>query len=331
MAFRHARYRSPGQGTHGRYAVGVRVTPPALRAAAAALAACTVVVATGCGGDTTSLTGHVGVAGSTTLLPLMARATSEFAAAHPLARVDVNMTGTTDGITLLCDRLADVAGASRPMTVRELRGCATGGVHPVQVLIGHDALVLFAATGGTAPTCMALGDINARFGAAAAGRSGAVVVPNASSGTRAMFIEKVLAPFAAQSGTDPAMRRDAHVVATDQLMLAEVLRLPGAVGMAGWQTVQPWLGKVRAIGVNAGDGCVVPSATTIADGTYPLTRDLLLYANPDAGTDTDTVVAYMDLVTSPDFLEGAGTGLSANGIDAAEHDWATRQPAAAAQ
>lgn len=309
----------------------MRVTPPPIRVALAALAACGAVAVAGCGDDSTALTGHVGVAGSTTLLPLMARATADFASANPLARVDVSMTGTTDGITLLCDKLADVAGASRSITVRELRGCATGEVHPVQVMIGRDALVLFAAAGSKAPTCMALGDINARFGTAAAGHGAPVVVPNASSGTRAMFIEKVLAPFAAQAGTDPAIRPDARVVATDQLMLAEVLRLPGAVGMAGWQTVQPWLGKVRAIGVNAGDGCVVPSEATIADGTYALTRDLYLYANPDAGTDSDTVVAYMDMVTSPDFLEGAGTGLSPQGIDAAQHAWATRQPAVAAQ
>lgn len=303
-------------------------TPPPIRAAIAASAACLAVVATGCGDDGTALTGHVAVAGSTTLLPLMARATADFAGQHPLAAIDVRMTGTTDGITLLCDRLADVAGASRPITVRELRGCATAGVHPTQVDVARDAVVLFTGTGGSAPTCMALGDINQRFRAASVGRA-PVVVPDASSGTRAMFEEKVLAPFAGKAGADATIRRDAHVVATDQAMLAQVLRLPGAVGVAGWQTVRPWVGKVRTIGVNAGDGCVPPTAATIADGSYPLTRDLMLYANPDAGTDSDTVVAYMDLVTSPEFLEGAATGLSAEGMAGAQHQWATRTPAEA--
>ena len=84
------------------------------------------------------------------------------------------------------------------------------------------------------------------------------------------------------------------------------------------------------IAVNAGDGCVSPSASSIAGGTYPLTRDLLVYANPDAGLSSDTVVAYMDMLTSPDFLSTSDSGLSADEIAAAQNAWATRAPATAA-
>ena len=278
-------------------------------------------LASGCGDDPAALTGSVRVAGSTTLLPLMAQATAAFAADYPLAPVDVRMTGTTDGITLLCDRLADVAGASRPITVRELRGCATAGVHPVQVTVGRDAVVLFTATKGSAPACMALGDLARRFMAGPSVNRPPVVVPDPSSGTRSVFVD---------SGADPGIRADAHVATSDQEMLAEVLRVPGAIGLAGWQTVRPWIGSVRAIGVNDGTGCVPPDSATIAAGTYPLTRDLLVYANPDAGLSSDTVVAYMDTLTSPDFLAGADTGLSSAGVDAAQQAWATRAPAEAA-
>ena len=287
-------------------------------------------LASGCGDDPAALTGSVRVAGSTTLLPLMAQATAAFAADYPLAPVDVRMTGTTDGITLLCDRLADVAGASRPITVRELRGCATAGVHPVQVTVGRDAVVLFTATKGSAPACMALGDLARRFMAGPSVNRPPVVVPDPSSGTRSVFVDTVVAPLAAQSGADPVIRDDAHVATSDQEMLAEVLRMPGAIGLAGWQTVRPWIGSVRAIGVNDGTGCVPPDSATIAAGTYPLTRDLLVYANPDAGLSSDTVVAYMDTLTSPDFLAGADTGLSSAGVDAAQQAWATRAPAEAA-
>lgn len=304
--------------------------PPLARGALAiALVALTMSVAA-CGDDSTALTGSVRVAGSTTLLPLMAHATGDFAGEHPLAPVDVRMTGTTDGITLLCDRLADIAGASRSISVRELRGCATAGVHPTQVVVARDAVVVFADAKGAAPTCMALGDLYQRFSAVGAGRAAPVVVPDGASGTRAMFVDKVVAPMATQQGIEPAIRRDARVAASDQEMLAEVLRLPGAVGVAGWQTVRPWIGRVRVIAVNDGDGCVAPDAATIASGTYPLSRELMLYVNPDAGRSSDTVVAYMDLLTSPDFLATADTGLSADDIAAAEQAWRTRAPAEAA-
>ena len=308
----------------------MRVPPLFRRSTVAAALAGLVVLSVGCGNDSSTLTGSVRVAGSTTLLPLMGRATEAFAADHVLAPVNVRMTGTTDGITLLCDQLADIAGASRPITVRELRGCATAGVHPTQVTVTRDAVVLFTDAKGNAPACLALGDLYQRFASGAAGTQPPVVVPDASSGTRTMFLEKAVAPLAAVEGVDPAIRRDAHVTNSDQQMLAEVLRLPGAIGFAGWQTVRPWLGKVRVIAVNAGDGCVAPSASSIAGGTYPLSRDLLVYANPDAGLSSDTVVAYMDMLTSPDFLSTADTGLSADEIAAAQDAWAQRAPATAA-
>ena len=260
----------------------------------------------------------------------MGRATEAFATDHLLAPVNVRMTGTTDGITLLCDHLADIAGASRPITVRELRGCATAGVHPTQVTVTRDAVVLFTDIRGHAPTCLALGDLYQRFASGVAGTQPPVVVPDASSGTRTMFLDKVVAPLAARAGVDPAIRRDAHVASSDQQMLAEVLRVPEAIGLAGWQTVRPWLDKVRVIAVNAGDGCVAPSAAAIGNGTYPLSRDLLVYANPDAGASSDTVVAYMDMLTSPDFLSTADTGLSADEVAAAQHEWVARAPATAA-
>ena len=308
----------------------MRVPPLFRRSTIAAALAGLAVLSAGCGNDSSTLTGSVRVAGSTTLLPLMGRATEAFATDHLLARVDVRMTGTTDGITLLCDHLADVAGASRPITVRELRGCATAGVHPTQVTVTRDAVVLFTDKRGHAPTCLALGDLYQRFASGVAGTQPPVVVPDASSGTRTMFLDKVVAPLAARAGMDPAIRRDAHVASSDQQMLAEVLRVPGAIGFAGWQTVRPWLEKVRVIAVNAGDGCVSPSAAAIASGTYPLSRDLLVYANPDAGLSSDTVVAYMDMLTSPDFLSTADTGLSADEVAAAQHAWVARAPATAA-
>ena len=178
----------------------MRVPPLFRRSTVAAALAGLVVLSTGCGNDSSTLTGSVRVAGSTTLLPLMGRATAAFAADHVLAPVNVRMTGTTDGITLLCDQLADIAGASRPITVRELRGCATAGVHPTQVTVTRDAVVLFTDAKGNAPACLALGDLYQRFASGAAGTQPPVVVPDASSGTRTMFLEKAVAPLAAVEG-----------------------------------------------------------------------------------------------------------------------------------
>jgi hypothetical protein len=100
-------------------------------------------------------------------------------------------------------------------------------------------------------------------------------------------------------------------------MLATVLGTPGAIGIAGLQTADPWRDRVRLIAIDGGDGCIIPSAASVSDGDYPLSRDLLLYISGDAeGRDGEATIAFGDLVSSPGFLERVGQGLSSADIAA---------------
>ena len=304
--------------------------------ACAVLVGAALTVSVGCGEDA-GVTGSVRVGGSSTLLSFVQEAAAEFSVDHPLARTDVAMTGTGDGIALLCDAISGVAAASRPATVSERRDCARSGVPVVPLLVGRDVVVVFTARDSRAPTCLDLSTLAAVTGPQGRGvrtwsAAGlplvplAVVVPESGSGTRDTFVEKVIAPAAALSGGASGIRSDAVARPLNQLMLAAVLGTPGAIGIAGLQTADPWRDRVRLIAIDGGDGCIIPSEASVSNGNYPLSRDLFLYISGDAeGSHGEATIAFGDLVSSPGFLERVGQGLSAADIAATTRSWAGRR------
>jgi phosphate transport system substrate-binding protein len=62
---------------------------------------------------------------------------------------------------------------------------------------------------------------------------------------------------------------------------------------------------VQEIAVDAGDGCVEPSAETIADGSYPLSRSLYVYVNTEKLAESEALAAYVDLYLSDAGLDDA--------------------------
>ena len=50
--------------------------------------------------------------------------------------------------------------------------------------------------------------------------------------------------------------------------------------------------------MDGGDGCVEPTAATIASNEYPVSRDLWIYVNGDKAAANDAIVAYVDFYVS---------------------------------
>ena len=54
--------------------------------------------------------------------------------------------------------------------------------------------------------------------------------------------------------------------------------------------------------IDGGDGCVAPSADTIADGSYPLSRTLYIYPNNAKASENPAVPAYVDFYLTDEGL-----------------------------
>jgi phosphate transport system substrate-binding protein len=290
-------------------------------------------VGAGCGPDP-GVVGSVRVGGSPALLTFVQQAAAAFTSQHPLARVRVDLTSTDDGYSLLCDGISDAATATRPATPREERACAASDVRFVPLLVGRNAIVAFTARNSRVPGCLNTTDLRALTGATPRPRATwrglgdaslpvVVVVPEAGSSTRDAFESRVLADPAA--GDPVALRADAVPAAAGDPMVARVTRTRGAIGITGFAALQPIPPGVRVIEVNGGDGCVEPSAASIASKAYPLTTDLFMAVRSNGtGENAEAVAAFGDVVASPGILGRPGSGLSPSDITATEAAWRSR-------
>ena len=69
----------------------------------------------------------------------------------------------------------------------------------------------------------------------------------------------------------------------------------GWVGFAFYSAEQE---RMKAIEIDGGEGCVAPTAETIADGSYPLSRSLYIYVSKASLADNPAVGSYVDLYLS---------------------------------
>jgi phosphate transport system substrate-binding protein len=100
----------------------------------------------------------------------------------------------------------------------------------------------------------------------------------------------------------------------------------GAIGFVGFAYADQQGSQLTKLEIDGGDGCVEPSAGTIADGTYPLSRSLYLYVNTDKVATNDTLKAFVDYylsdagiasVTDADYV-----AIPSERLDASQTTWA---------
>ena len=68
-----------------------------------------------------------------------------------------------------------------------------------------------------------------------------------------------------------------------------------SLGWVGYAYYEAEKDRMKALGIDGGKGCVVPTAETIADGSYPFSRTLYMYVSKSAMADNPAVGAFVDL------------------------------------
>ena len=276
------------------------------------------------GGD---VSGEVNVSGSSTVQPISVAAGEAFMSDNGEVAVNVDGPGTGDGFELFCNGETDISDASRPIEQEEIDACTENGVEYVELQIAFDGMTVMTNANNDAVECLSFADLYALIGPEAEGFSnwsdGAEIAtalgsttelpdapldltgPGTESGTYDSFIEIALSGIAEERGLPEdqveTTRTDYDASPDDNVIVQNIEASDTSLGWVGFAFAEEAGDAIKELGVSAeaGGECVEPSAETIADESYPLSRPLFIYVNTASADDNEAVAGYVDF-----YLEG---------------------------
>ena len=237
----------------------------------------------------------VNIAGSSTVFPLstavVAQWVDEGGPDYPIDSI-----GSGGGFERFCEQgESDVSNASRPIDEDEFAACQeTWGSDPIEIRVGTDALSVVVSPGNTFATELSLGEIATAFSLPQGSTWDEVnpdfpahpiaqFSPGADSGTFDYFNEVVFPEEYEAEEPSPILESGANIVGEDDNVTVQGVAEDGcvegdtsttcAIGYFGYAFFAENEDVLTAVAV---DG-VPPSAETVDDNSYPISRPLFMY------------------------------------------------------
>ncbi len=252
------------------------------------------IVAVGCGGGNNSgstnsdLSGTIKIDGSSTVAPLSEAAAEKFQAENADVRVTVGTSGTGGGFEKFCAGETDLSDASRPIKDEEIKICEKNGIKYEELQVANDGLANVVNVQNDFAKCLTTDQLKKIWDKGSKVDNWNQVDPSfpnekmdlygagTDSGTFDYFT-------AAINGEEGQSRSDYSATEDDNVTVQGVSGTKGGLGYFGLSYVSQNEGKIKALEIDGGDGCVAPSTKTVQDGTYkPLSRPLFVYASAKA-------------------------------------------------
>jgi phosphate transport system substrate-binding protein len=256
---------------------------------AAAAVAIALVVACG-GGDSggaaggDGLSGNVQTDGSSTVFPITEAVAEEFSLLHEgRTTATVGMSGTGGGFKRFCAGEIDISNASRPITDSERELCAASGVEYTEIKVALDGLAVVVNPENTFVDCLTVDELKRVWEPGSTLQRWSQVRqgfpdeplklygPGTNSGTFDYFTEAIV-------GEARASRADYTASEDDNVLVQGVEGDRFALGYFGYAYYIENESRLKALGVDGGAGCVLPTPETVTSGEYsPLSRPLFIY------------------------------------------------------
>ena len=244
-----------------------------------------LVVLAGCWGADA---GSVIIDGSSTVFPVAEAAAEEYQLVHRGTPVTVGVSGTGGGFKRFCADETDLATASREISGNEEHECAEAGIEWIELSVAWDGLSVVVNPGNDFVTCLTTGELHQVW------RPGSPVRewrdlrpewpaeeirlygPGTDSGTFDYFTEVI-------NGESGASRPDFQASEDDNILVQGIAGDLYSLGYLGYGYYAENVDRLRLVAVDGGEGCVLPTARTVRDGSYaPLSRPLYIYAKESA-------------------------------------------------
>jgi phosphate transport system substrate-binding protein len=239
-------------------------------------------------GDSKELSGKVKVDGSSTVAPLSTAAAEFFAEEQPKVQVTVGTSGTGGGFEKFCNGETDISDASRAIKDEEKAACDKKAIKYEEFTVANDALTVVVNKDADWVDCLTVPQLKKIWEPGSKVKNWNEVDPKfpseplklfgagTDSGTFDYFTKEI-------NGEEKASRTDYSPTEDDNVTVQGVSGSKGGLGYFGFSYFEENQGKLKALKIDGGDGCVAPGVETAQTGTYkPLSRPLFIYPNAKA-------------------------------------------------
>ena len=234
-----------------------------------------------------SLSGRVEADGSSTVAPLVTLAAERFRKQEPGVKITVGVSGTGGGFERFCAGETDLSDASRAIEDEEKAACAKKRIQIRELQVANDGLTVVVNPDNDWVDCLTVDQLKKIWEPGSKVKSWKDVDdsfrdeklhlfgPGTDSGTFDYFTGVIV-------GEEGASRSDYSATEDDNVIVNGVSGSEGGLGYLGLSYVEQNEGKLKAVPIDGGDGCVAPSVETVQDGTYkPLSRPLFVYVGAE--------------------------------------------------
>jgi phosphate transport system substrate-binding protein len=250
------------------------------------------LVAAGCGGGDGA--GTISADGSSTVGPLVTKAAEDFKAEGGVD-VTVGISGTGGGFERFCAGETDLSDASRPIHEDEQALCEEAGVEYIEFRVATDALTNVVNIENGWATCLTVDQLKSIWEPGSKVENWNQVDPSfpdvplslfgagTDSGTFDYFTGVIV-------GEEGASRSDYQASEDDNVTVQGVKGERGGLGYFGFSYYEENEDALKALEIDAGEGCIAPSVRTAQDGSYaPLSRPLFVYVKKSSFDDSADV------------------------------------------
>ncbi|MFZ9006696.1 MAG: substrate-binding domain-containing protein [Nitrosopumilaceae archaeon] len=259
---------------------------------------------------------QISIVGSSTVFPFATTVAEKFGQSHKWKSPVIESTGSGGGIKMFCAGIGtntpDITNASRAIKEKEVAMCAENNITPIEYLIGYDGITISNAKDGVdykltkeeiyKAVAEKVWNVEHKMfmdneythwnqiNPALPNKKIDIMIPPTTSGTRDAFVELIMHDVCrkvygmekkvAKKNCTSVRTKGMYVVQmteNDNLIIEKLVDDKDRLGVFGFSFLDQNPDKVKAAIV---DG-VYPTADTIADGSYKVSRPLFFYVKKE--------------------------------------------------
>jgi phosphate transport system substrate-binding protein len=208
-----------------------------------------------------------------------------FRETHPEIQIPVGISGTGGGFKRFTVGEIAIVDASRPIKDQEVKDATENGIDFIELTVAFDGLSVVVNRSNNWVDCLTVEELHKVWDQGSNINNWNQIRPSfpdvnmnlygpgTDSGTFDYFTEVI-------NGQEGRTRSDYTPSEDDNVLVLGVSGDKGAMGYFGYAYYVENTKRLKLLGIDDGNGCVVPSEVSINDGTYsPLSRPLFIYVN----------------------------------------------------